>query len=179
MKRVLKSVLNFSLYIFVILVITLLIVKFVGQRTVVIGHSMEKTLSDGDNLLVDKLTYRLREPKRFEIIVFPFQYEKGTYYIKRVIGLPGETVRIDDKGAIYINGTLLDESYGLEQIKDPGIAEAEIVLAKDEYFVLGDNRNDSADSRYVSVGNVRKSQILGRAFLRIFPFRSFGFMVGK
>ena len=89
-----------SLYILAVLILAVLFVKYVGQRTTVIGSSMEPTLSDGDSLIVDKLTYRISDPKRFDVIVFPFQYEEGTYYIKRIIGLPGETVRIDEDGNI-------------------------------------------------------------------------------
>lgn len=174
MKKALKSILNFSLYIFIILVLTLVVVTYVGQRTVVVGHSMENTLSDQDNLLVDKLSYRFHEPKRFDIIVFPFQYADQTYYIKRIIGLPGENVRIDEHGAIYINDELLDEAFGREKIEDPGLAIEGITLGKDEYFVLGDNRNDSSDSRFVSVGNIHKSQILGKACFRIYPFKKLG-----
>ena len=176
MNKVLKEVLNTSIYILVVLVLTYCVVNFVGQRTEVIGSSMEPTLSDGDNLIVDKITYRLREPKRFEIIVFPYQYSKGTYYIKRIIGLPGETVFIDEDGNIYIDGEMLQESYGKEVIEDPGLASKEITLADNEYFVMGDNRNDSADSRFVSVGNIKRENIIGRAWIRIFPFNKFGIL---
>ena len=174
MKHFLKSILNFSVYILVVLVLTLLVVRYVGQRTVVMGHSMEPTLSDQDNLLVDKLSYRLHDPKRFDVVVFPYQYADKTYFIKRIIGLPGETVRIDDTGSIYINDELLMEAYGKEVIEDPGLARDGITLGADEYFVLGDNRNDSSDSRFVSVGNIKGSQIIGKAFLRIYPFSAFG-----
>lgn len=174
MKHFLKSILNFSIYILVVLVLTLLVVRYVGQRTVVMGHSMEPTLSDQDNLLVDKLSYRLHDPKRFDVVVFPYQYADKTYFIKRIIGLPGETVRIDDTGNIYINDELLMEAYGKEVIEDPGLARDGIILGADEYFVLGDNRNDSSDSRFVSVGNIKGSQIMGKAFLRIYPFSAFG-----
>lgn len=174
MKHFLKSILNFSIYILVVLVLTLLVVRYVGQRTVVMGHSMEPTLSDQDNLLVDKLSYRLHDPKRFDVVVFPYQYADKTYFIKRIIGLPGETVRIDDTGSIYINDGLLMEAYGKEVIEDPGLARDGIILGADEYFVLGDNRNDSSDSRFVSVGNIKGSQIIGKAFLRIYPFSAFG-----
>lgn len=174
MKHFLKSILNFSIYILVVLVLTLLVVRYVGQRTVVMGHSMEPTLSDQDNLLVDKLSYRLHDPKRFDVVVFPYQYADKTYFIKRIIGLPGETVRIDDTGSIYINDELLMEAYGKEVIEDPGLARDGITLGADEYFVLGDNRNDSSDSRFVSVGNIKGRQIIGKAFLRIYPFSAFG-----
>lgn len=172
--RKLKKVLNFSVYLLVVLVITLLIVRFVGQRSEVIGTSMEPTFSDGDNLILEKISYRFHDPKRFDVIVFPYQYEKNTNYIKRIIGLPGETVYIDENGQIFINDEPLIEHYGNEIIKDPGLAGIKIYLLDDEYFVLGDNRNDSVDSRSISVGNIKRNQIIGRAFIRIYPFSRFG-----
>lgn len=173
MKNILKEILNTSVYLLMVLLITYLIVNFVGQRTEVVGSSMENTLSDGDNLIVDKISYRFKDPERYDIIVFPFQYEKDTYYIKRIIGLPGETVRIDDKGVIYINGEVLNEFYGKEVILDPGIAGKEVLLGSDEYFVMGDNRNNSTDSRFSSVGNIHKKNILGKAWVRIWPLHEF------
>ena len=173
MNKILKEILSTSVYLLVVLLITYLIVNFVGQRTEVVGSSMESTLSDGDNLIVDKITYRFKEPERYDIIVFPFQYAKNTYYIKRIIGMPGETIRIDSDGVIYINDKELTEFYGKEVIDDPGIARNEITLGKDEYFVMGDNRNNSTDSRDPSVGNIRKKDILGRAWLRIWPLNKF------
>ena len=100
-----KEILSTSIYLLVVLCAAYLIITYVGQRTQVSGSSMETTLSDGDNLLVDKITYRFSEPKRFDIIVFPFQYDTDTYYIKRIIGMPGETVQIDYDGNIYIKGS--------------------------------------------------------------------------
>ena len=97
------EILSFLLYVVVVVGITFLIIHYVGQRTYVSGSSMENTLSDGDNLIVDKITYRFSDPKRYDIIVFPYQYEENTYFIKRIIGLPGETVQIVD-GIIYIDG---------------------------------------------------------------------------
>ena len=173
MKSILKEILSTSVYLLVVLLATYIIVNFVGQRTEVVGSSMENTLSDGDNLIVDKITYRFRDPERYDIIVFPFQYEKNTFYIKRIIGLPGETVKIDSDGVIYINGKELTEYYGREIIADPGIASDEITLGSDEYFVMGDNRNNSTDSRNSIVGNIRKKDILGRAWLRIWQLHEF------
>lgn len=165
---VLREIISFVLYLAVVVGITFFIITFVGQRTYVSGSSMENTLSDGDNLIVDKLTYRFSDPKRFDIIVFPFQYGDHVYYIKRIIGLPGETVQIAD-GNIYINGKLLEESYGREVIKNSGLAAQPVVLGEDEYFVLGDNRNDSTDSRDPSVGKIHRDDIIGRAWVRIWP----------
>lgn len=176
MKKVIRELLDTSLYLLVVLVLTYLVITFVGQRTEVSGSSMETTLSDQDNLIVDKITYRFSDPKRFDIIVFPFQYAEDTYYIKRIIGLPGETVQIDQDGNIYIDDELLEESYGREVMESPGRAYEKITLAEDEYFVLGDNRNSSSDSRDPSVGNIRRQDIIGRAWLRIWPFSKFGIL---
>ena len=170
MKKVLKEILSTSLYILFVLCAVYLVIHFVGQRTQVQGSSMEPKLSSEDNLIVDKISYRFHDPERFDIVVFPFRYEENTFYIKRVIGLPGETVRIDEKGNILINGEILEESYGKEVIQSPGRAYEDIVLADDEYFLMGDNRNNSTDSRDPSVGNVRRDEIVGRAWLRIWPW---------
>lgn len=173
-KSIAKEILSTSVYLLCVLLVTYLIINFVGQRTEVQGSSMEPTLHNEDNLIVDKITYRFNDPKRFDIIVFPFQYEEETYYIKRIIGMPGETVRIDYDGNIYIDGEILSESYGLEVIQEPGRAAEEITLGEDEYFVLGDNRNNSTDSRADLVGNIHKNDIIGRAWVRIYPFERFG-----
>ena len=172
-KGVFRELLGWLMYFLIIICITYLIITFVGQRTRVSGQSMETTLHDGDNLIVDKISYRFREPERFEIIVFPYQHKPNTYYIKRIIGMPGETVQVKD-GAVYIDGTLLDEHYGNEVMVDPGIAEEPITLGDDEYFVLGDNRNHSSDSRNPSVGILHRKQLLGRAWIRIWPLGDFG-----
>ena len=165
-----------GLYLLGVLCATYLVITFVGQRTDVEGVSMETTLSDGDNLIVDKISYRFRDPQRFDIIVFPFEYQENTYYIKRIIGLPGETVQIDEEGRIYINGEVLDEPYGKEVIRPEniGIAANPIVLGEDEYFVMGDNRNNSSDSRTEVVGNIHRDDIIGRAWVRIWPLTKFG-----
>lgn len=170
-----RELLSWVIYLLLVIGVSFLIVTFVGQRTKVQGRSMQNTLSDGDNLIVDKISYRFRDPERFEIIVFPYQYQENTYYIKRIIGLPGETIQIKD-GYIYIDGELLEEHYGAEVMEQSGIAEDPIELGEDEYFVLGDNRNHSADSRDPSVGVLKRDQLMGRAFLRIWPLGSVGFI---
>ena len=171
-----KEILSWVFYIGFVLILTWLIITFVGQRTVVDGRSMNATLNDGDNLIVEKLSYRFSDPKRFDIIVFPPQGAPKEHYIKRIIGLPGETVQIDKDGNIYINGELLEENYGLETIQNPGRASEPITLGDDEYFVLGDNRNNSTDSRMEKVGNVKRETITGRAWLRIWPLSDIGFL---
>lgn len=174
MKDILKEILSTSVYLLVVLCLSYLIITYVGQRTQVSGSSMETTLSDGDNLIVDKLSYRFHDPQRFDIVVFPFQFQKDTYYIKRIIGMPGETIQIDLDGNIYINGDILDESYGREVIVNPGRAIDPVMLGEDEYFVMGDNRNNSSDSRDISVGSIKRKDLIGRAWVRIWPFNKFG-----
>ena len=93
------EVISFLMYIAIVFVLTFLVIRYVGQRTEVSGASMESTLSNGDNLIVDKISYRFHAPERFDIIVFPFRYKEKTYYIKRIIGLPGETIYIDENGS--------------------------------------------------------------------------------
>ena len=171
-----KEILSWVFYIGFVLILTWLIITFVGQRTVVDGRSMNATLNDRDNLIVEKLSYRFSDPKRFDIIVFPPQGAPKEHYIKRIIGLPGETVQIDKDGNIYINGEILEENYGLETIQNPGRASEPITLGDDEYFVLGDNRNNSTDSRMEKVGNVKRETITGRAWLRIWPLSDIGFL---
>ncbi len=170
----LRTILGYILYILVIIGLTWMIVTFVGQRTRVSGQSMETTLQDGDNLIVDKISYRFHDPSRYDIIVFPYKYEENTFYIKRIIGLPGETVQVKD-GYTCINGKkLTSDIYGREVMDEPGIAEEPIKLGSDEYFVLGDNRNHSQDSRDPYVGVLKRSDLMGRAFVRIYPLNKFG-----
>lgn len=172
-EKNLREALGWVAYILIVICATYCIVTYVGQRTKVSGDSMLSTLHNGDNLIVDKISYRFRDPERYEIIVFPYRYQEDTYYIKRIIGLPGETVQIKD-GYVYINGRLLDENYGLEVMDKAGIAEDPIKLGEDEYFVLGDNRNHSSDSRESSVGVLKREELIGRAWVRIWPLDSIG-----
>lgn len=178
MNKVMKEMISTLAYLLGVLCLTWLVITFVGQRTEVDGESMEPMLSNGDNLIVDKISYRFRDPQRFDIIVFPFQYKENTYYIKRIIGLPGETVQIDIQGNIYIDGEVLTENYGREIIRQDtvGIAVNPITLGEDEYFVLGDNRNNSSDSRMDVVGNIKREDIIGRAWVHIWPLNKFGIL---
>ena len=171
--NIVKELLNLIIYIGIVVIICFCIITFVGQRTTVHGHSMSPTLESGDNLWIDKFSYKIGDPKRFDIIVFPYK-DTDVFYIKRVIGLPGETVQIAPDGSIIIDGQILQESYGKEIIMDSGTACDPITLGKDEYFVLGDNRNDSRDSRWPDVGNIHKSKIVGKAVFRLSPFSKFG-----
>lgn len=170
-----REIINTVLYFIFLFVAVWAIVTFVGQRTVVNGVSMYDTLNDGDNLWVDKFSYHFKDPQRFDIVVFPM-YDGEEYFIKRIIGLPGETVRIDHQGNIYINGEQLEESYGYETIEPKMIGRAfdGVTLGDDEYFVMGDNRNESEDSRFDIVGNVKRKDLMGKAVFRLWPITSFG-----
>ncbi len=167
-NSLLKDMIEIVVYFAVVMLIVLFIYQYVGQQVEVKGSSMETTLSDKDRLILEKISYRFGEPERYDIVVFrPYEEDKDLYYIKRIIGLPGETVQIVDDN-IYINDILIEEDYGNEPMEDPGIAEVAITLGQDEYFVLGDNRNHTTDSRY-EIGNVKRDAIIGRTFARIWP----------
>ncbi len=176
MKNVFKEILSTVLYLAVVFVLTFLFITFVAQRTRVVGHSMEPTLQDADSLIIEKVSYRFSAPKRFDIIVFPYEHgnQGKEFFVKRIIGLPGETIKIDEEGNIFVNGQKLEENYGNEVIEDPGVAINDVVLGDDEYFVMGDNRNRSMDSRFENVGNISKDKFLGRVVCRIFPFDKIG-----
>ncbi len=149
-------------------------VWYFGQRVAVVGDSMSPILSNGDVTLVNRIVYDATAPKRGDIIVFkPKGNENSHYYIKRIIGLPGETVQILE-GEIYIDGEKLEEDYGISEITDPGIAAEEIELAGDEFFVLGDDRENSEDSRMADVGAVKRSYIYGKVWFIVSPWEDFG-----
>ena len=156
----------------VAIALAFVVTHYVGHHTRVDGSSMNNTLKNGDYLVIEKVSYYLHDPERYDIIVFPFTDEVN--YIKRIIGLPGETVQIKD-GKVFINGNeLSDDVYGNELINDPGLAANPVSLGANEYFVLGDNRNSSIDSRKPVVGNIDGKKIDGKAVFRIYPFAAFG-----
>jgi signal peptidase I len=170
-----KSILYDLIFYAILIVICVYVLpNYVIQRTIVDGASMENTLHNGEQLYVEKVSYHFDALDRFDIIVFyPYGRENEEYYVKRVIGLPGETVQIIGS-KIYVNGQELEENYGKEPMDDPGRAEQLVTLGDDEYFVLGDNRNISKDSRSDEVGNVAKENIGGKVVLRIAPLSKFG-----
>ena len=163
-----NTLLNTGLFILAVLVITFIMSKYIVTRVTVHNHSMDHTLLEGDSVLIDKISYRFRDPQRFDIIVFK-QKGTGEDLIKRVIGLPNETVRIVD-GKFIIDGEELEDIKGLDAPDEAGLAASPIKLSVGEYFVVGDNRAESIDSRYDEVGTVTSTRITGRMFLRVYPF---------
>ncbi|MDF2485140.1 MAG: hypothetical protein K0R46_1308 [Herbinix sp.] len=146
------------------------IVYYALERTNMVGISMETTLMDKDQIIINKFSYRFTEPKRFDVIVFKQSGEEHSYYdIKRIIALPGESIQVKD-GLIYINGEVVEELVNVEPMANYGLVAEELKLEENEYFVLGDNRNNSEDSRFASVGMIRREEIIGEAFLRTSPF---------
>ena len=130
---------------------------------------MEATLFNEDKIIISRFSYLFRNPKRFDVIVFKQSGKEHSYYnIKRVIGLPGETIQIID-GSVYINETILEEPISVELMNVSGLAQEPITLEENEYFVLGDHRNFSEDSRFANVGTIVKDDIVGKAWLRISP----------
>ncbi len=171
--QIFKIFIPVLIYCTIIFCFSFMVPKFLIERTQVKGTSMEDTLYDGDDIILNKVLYRFQDPKRYDVIVFyPQGDRKGDYFVKRIIGLPGETVQIIN-GVIYINGTELEEDYGKNAIVGAGRAAEPIELGNDEYFVLGDNRIISKDSRYESVGIVKREYIVGKAWLRMFPMNEF------
>lgn len=137
------------------------VITFGFQTVTVVGPSMNKTLEDGEIVIVNKLTYKISDIERYDVIAYSLIENDGYYDIKRVIGMPGEKITIKD-GYIYINDKQLQNSPFNEKIITSGLASEGVTLGDGEYFVLGDNVNNSEDSRYTNVGNISKVEILGK-----------------
>ncbi len=165
--KVIKDIFELIVGGFIAIFLAFVIVFSVGMRTSVIGDSMEPVLYNGQEILMNKVLYRLSMPKRGDVIVFlPNGNQNSHYYVKRVVGLPGETIQIKD-GSVYINGVLLEEDDSFDKMAEAGIAGNELLLASDEFFVLGDNRNSSEDSRSGNVGAVKRDNIIGKAWFHM------------
>lgn len=172
-RGVVKSAALWVIEIIIVIAIAFLCVYCLGMHTSVVGNSMSGTLESGDTVLINRFIYNLQSPKANDVIVFyPNGNQKSHLYIKRVVGIPGDKVQIKD-GEIYVNGEPFDQA-DTEPIEVAGQAEEEITVGEDEYFVLGDNRNSSEDSRYANIGNVKKEDIEGKVWFRTSPRKSIG-----
>jgi signal peptidase I len=165
-------------YIATAIVLAMVVQKFIIRPFVVNGESMDPTLQTGDYLLIDEVTYRLHEPQRGDVVVFKAPPEPTKYFIKRIVGLPGDTVSI--KGSVvtitntlYPKGTVLVEPF----VTHLGSNDITIKVPSDQYFVMGDNRSGSFDSR--SWGTLPKANLSGRALLRLLPIKQIDYLPGK
>ncbi len=180
-KRLLITIGKWVTDIIFVVLLAYFIISYTFVRYSVVGHSMESAtkeggLLNGDIVMVNKVEYSLSKPDRYDIIVIEAQDDSNLeYHVKRIIGLPGETVQIKN-GYIYINDVELKDDITDVEIYNTGLAENKITLGKDEYFVLGDNRNNSNDSRSESFGNVKFDEIIGSVWFRISPLEKFGFV---
>jgi len=160
----------------IVLAIAFVLVYFVGLRTSVVGQSMAPTLENKQEILINRFIYLVTDPKPNDIVVFlPNGNEKSHYYVKRVIAVPGDTIQIID-GEIYVNDELFEEEGEFPPVLDAELAAEPVTLGQDEYFVLGDNRNNSEDSRYANIGNVKKDYMIGKAWFIVSPYENLGFI---
>jgi len=169
------EILQFAL---IALIIVLPIRWFIAQPFIVSGASMEETFHSGEYLIVDQLSYHLGKPAPGDVVVFRYPLNPSTFFIKRIIGVPGDTVSIDGnvvtiKNQTYPEGHILDETYINEMSPNSYVTKA---LGEQEYFVMGDNRDQSSDSRVWGV--LEEENIIGRAFLRLFPFNEIDYLPG-
>ncbi len=172
----LLEILGWVFQIALVCFLAFLLVWYFGKKVGVAGDSMNPRLNNGDVTYVNRLVYEMRKPKRGEIIAFkPNGSENSQEYIKRVIGLPGETIEYTD-GNILIDGEILEDGYGTTEMGELGLLREPITLKNDEYFVLGDDRENSEDSRMPNVGNVKKSEITGKVWFVISPVKHLGFV---
>lgn len=161
-----KEILSWIFWIFASVLLAVVTVFCVGMKTSVIGSSMEPSLYNGQEIFLNRLIYKVASPRAGDVVVFlPNGNEKSHYYVKRVVGVPGDNLYIKS-GMLYVNGEVVEEYFN-DRIAEPGILENEVKLGEDEYFVIGDNCNSSEDSRSANVGTVRKSYIIGKAWMKL------------
>lgn len=174
MKDFMSEVGKWAISILVVVILAYSIVTFGVQSVTMIGQSMDPALTNQDVVLINKRAYTFEEPKRYDIVAFKLKEDTESYFnIKRIIALPGETIQIKN-GHIFINGDVLSDLPFDDLIMTEGLAIDEITLGEDEYFLMGDNCNNSEDSRYVNIGNISIKEISGKVFFRISPRSEFG-----
>ena len=171
-----KTAIEWSTEIIVVCILAWMLVSFIGQRVSNAGASMSPVLKNGDVVFINRIVYDARKPKRGEIIAFrPNGNENAHYCIKRVVGLPGETVQIKD-GKVYIDGKVQKKNVYTSDLDFAGIAEKKLTLGETEYFVLGDNSAGSDDSRLADIGNVKREDIGGKVWFVTNIGKNFGFV---
>ena len=176
--RQVRRTLNWIFQILVALVFGILVGISLFQSVTMQENSMEPTLQVGERFFVNRALYKVSSPKQDDIIVYKTSgSDDAALHIGRVIGLPGETVQISN-GNILINGEVYDENHDFPEISNAGVASSGISLESGEYFILGDNRNNSEDSRYGDIGNINKKYIVGKVWFIISPKDKFGFLKG-
>ena len=176
-----EKVRGFMRWVFEI-VVTLVLAAMVGimlfQTVTMQESAMEPTIAVGDRFFINRVVYKFSSPKRGDLIVFRTNAsDDAALHIRRVIGLPGETIQISG-GRILIDGEAYKEDKDFPMISNPGLASSSITLESGEYFVLGDNRNNSEDSRYADIGMVKKRYIAGKIWFTCAPFEKLGFTKG-
>lgn len=165
-KKMVLRILLFLVEIILVVLLAYVITHYGLERMTVTGEYMSPTLQDGDEILIDRMRYRVFSIKRNDIVVVQHNGSEHNYYtVERVIGMPGEKIRIED-GEVYINGKKIKERYDFPKMENGGLALEEITIEEDEYFMLCDNRNQCEDSRNANIGNVHKQNIIGAAWLR-------------
>ena len=164
--HILREIFGMMFGTFAAVFLAVVLVYSAGVKTNIIGVSMEPSLYNGQKILINRFIYKLMAPKKDDVIVFlPGGNQNAYYYVKRVVAVPGQKVQIID-GMLYVDG-ILEENEIYDKMEDAGIAENEIVLGADEYFVLGDNRNSSEDSRSGNIGPVGRETIYGKAWFHL------------
>ncbi|MCR5511729.1 signal peptidase I [Lachnospiraceae bacterium XBB2008] len=166
-KEFFKGVLELVVATVIVVFLAFGITYVFGSRTGIIGDSMEEALPASSQVLINRFVYMVSAPKRGDVIVFlPYGNTNTHYYTKRVVGLPGETIQIIE-GRLYVDGYAAESQDAYDYIEDAGMAESPILLGEKEYFVLGDNRNSSEDSRSGNIGPVNRDNIIGKAWMVI------------
>lgn len=171
---VVRNILEWLISIVIALAIFLIIDNFVMRSARVQGASMEPSYVHGDRVIINRFIYRFAEPQRGDVIAFPYFLDPGYYYIKRIVGVPHDVIDMVD-GFIYLNGQRLDDDFSSYPVFS-GSVSFPVYVEPDTFFVLGDNRRISEDSRFVEVGNVYVGDIIGRINFRWFPFTRLGFV---
>lgn len=167
-KNVGKNIVNTIIIIFAAIVLAFGLIQFCVQTIYMTGPSMESTISDGDEVVLNKIIYKFKRIKRNDIVAIKRIDSDDYYDIKRVVGLPGDSISVV-AGRLVINGKHTNDNFSFSYINSPGILDNTIKLGDEEYFVLGDNTSNSEDSRFVNYGNVQKSEIKGRISYRVSP----------